>query len=374
MVGGDFSADVAANSHTDWPRVVGRNGSLRTSQGGRDLLSWCTRNGMLVMDTFFDQPLNKRFTWWHPAHGTGHIIDHFLTKGNCFRFIDNARTVHAGRRGNAGEPLGRSGRGHRGRAGRRGAPGGSVHWDDFTDHLPVEMHCHFWPTQDRTTSRPENGAENIVLPQVEKLAVPGREAKELRKKWHELLQARIRDTKANKGYLGWEDLTTMCLETSKEVLGPRRAAGRRPHLKGHEAENTQLDMDVAKALTRVRDFREDTLPRDANRQQELLQAQQHSRQVRKRRRKTRLRWKWEWVDRVTESLNQANQRGSTKEVYRLVKLLGVRHEVSTLRGFQATVADPEQEREEWKEHFRKLQEGREIAQETVWQTKCSQGG
>ena len=133
-------------------------------------------------------------------------------------------------------------------------------------------------------------------------------------------------------------------------------------------------MDVAKALTRVRDFREDTLPRDANRQQELLQAQQHSRQVRKRRRKTRLRWKWEWVDRVTESLNQANQRGSTKEVYRLVKLLGVRHEVSTLRGFQATVADPEQEREEWKEHFRKLQEGREIAQETVWQTKCSQGG
>ena len=95
--------------------------------------------------------------------------------------------------------------------------------------LPVEMHCHFWPMQDRTTSRPENGAENIVLPQVEKLAVPGREAKELRKKWHELLQARIRDTKANKGYLGWEDLTTMCLETSKEVLGPRRAAERRPH-------------------------------------------------------------------------------------------------------------------------------------------------
>ena len=70
---------------------------------------------------------------------------------------------------------------------------------------------------------------------------------------------------------------------------------------------------------------------------------------------------------MTESLNQANQRGNTKEVYRLVKLLGVRHEVTKLRGFQATVADPEQEREEWKEHFRKLQEGREIAQETVWQ-------
>ena len=33
-------------------------------------------------------------------------------------------------------------------------------------------------------------------------------------------------------------------------------------------------------------------------------------------------------DRVTESLNKANQRGNTKKVYRLVKLLGVRHEVT----------------------------------------------
>ena len=76
---------------------------------------------------------------------------------------------------------------------------------------------------------------------------------------------------------------------------------------------------------------------------------------------------------MTESLNQASQRGNTKEVYRLVKLLGVRHEVTKLRGFQATVADPEQEREEWKEHFRKLQEGREIAQEAVWQNVARVG-
>ena len=47
--------------------------------------------------------LSKRFTWWHPAHGTGHIIDHFFTNGNCFP----------------------------GRSGGRGAPAGNVHWDDF---------------------------------------------------------------------------------------------------------------------------------------------------------------------------------------------------------------------------------------------------
>ena len=34
FVGGDFNADVAANSQNDWPRATGRFGSLRTSQGG----------------------------------------------------------------------------------------------------------------------------------------------------------------------------------------------------------------------------------------------------------------------------------------------------------------------------------------------------
>ena len=124
--------------------------------------------------------LSKRFTWWHPAHGTGHIIDHFFTNGNCFR-------------------VGRGDGEH-----QQAMYIGMI----FTDHLPVEVRCHFWPTQDRTTSRQENGEDNIVLPQVEKLAVPGRGARELRKKWHELLQASVRDHKANKGYLGWEVLTT----------------------------------------------------------------------------------------------------------------------------------------------------------------------
>ena len=109
----------------------------------------------------------------------------------------------------------------------------------------------------------------------------------------------------------------MCLETSREVLGPRRAADKRPHLKGHGTENAQLDADVADALARAREFRNDNLPLDAQRQQEMTQAQQHSR--------------------------------------------------------RATVANPVQEQEDWKEHFRKLQEGREIAQETVWQN-VAQGG
>ena len=76
---------------------------------------------------------------------------------------------------------------------------------------------------------------------------------------------------------------------------------------------------------------------------------------------------------MTESLNRAHQQKNTKEVYRLVKLLGVRHEVTKLKDGQTTVANPVQEREDWKEHFRKLQEGREIAQENRV-AACSAGG
>lgn len=107
VVGGDFNADIASQSHLMWPRIVGQWGATRTSPQGRDLLNWCSQHDFLVADTFFSQPLRKRYTWWHPARRTGHGLDHFLVKGHSRRFIDSARTVHEGRRGNAGEPLGR---------------------------------------------------------------------------------------------------------------------------------------------------------------------------------------------------------------------------------------------------------------------------
>ena len=92
--------------------------------------------------------------------------------------------------------------GAHGRRGRPGGGGGGYFGDDFTDHLPVEMKCHFWPMQNRRTTPQVGGEEQIVLPQIEKLAVPGREAKELRKKWHELLQARLRDHQSEQRLCG----------------------------------------------------------------------------------------------------------------------------------------------------------------------------
>ena len=117
---------------------------MRRCQGGQDLLSWCTRNGMAVMDTFFAQPMRKRHAWWHPA-------DHLLAKeavfGPCMVFVQYTRIE--GERGRTSEATcwghGQQGRGC-------GAPQGRVHWDNFTDHLPVKLQSHFWPMQNRATT------------------------------------------------------------------------------------------------------------------------------------------------------------------------------------------------------------------------------
>ena len=72
------------------------------------------------------------------------------------------------------------------------------------------------------------------------------------------------------------------------------------------------------------------------------------------------------MNRVTAELNEAHRLGNMREVFRLVRVLGVKHEITRLRPAQDGVADPVREREAWKEHFRLIQEGRELAEDEVW--------
>ncbi len=88
-------------------------------------------------------------------------------------------------------------------------------------------------------------------------------------------------------------------------MGPKPRTRKRPHLLGHEHENEQLEGEVATALAEVRQFTQDDVPRNAQREQEYQQAKQRSREAAKRRKLTRQRWKWEWVDSLTDELRTA---------------------------------------------------------------------
>ena len=87
--------------------------------------------------------VNKKYTWWHPSRGTGHILDHIVTPQAQRKYVDMVKTVHEGRRGNAGDPLGQT---HR----QKRAHPNSDYWDDYTDHLPVEIKIHHFPKWEKT--------------------------------------------------------------------------------------------------------------------------------------------------------------------------------------------------------------------------------
>lgn len=137
-------------------------------------------------------------------------------------------------------------------------------------------------------------------------------------------------------------------------------------MQGHEQTNARLDADVAAALAHKRTFYQDVLPRTQERQDAYLAATRACRTLSKQRKQTRLRWKREWIDRLTLELEQANAQGDTRKVYGLMRKLGIRHELTRAKITHTSVADPITAREEWKDHFRRLQAGREIADEAVW--------
>ena len=55
-----------------------------------------------------------------------------------------------------------------------------------------------------------------------------------------------------------------------------------------------------------------------------------------------------------------------RRVYQVHKLRGIRQQLLKSSPAETAPADPVSEREAWKEHFRKLQGGREQAEESVW--------
>ena len=120
-------------------------------------------------------------------------------------------------------------------------------------------------------------------------------------------------------------------------------------------------------MAEVRQFTHDDIPRTAQREQAYQQAKRRSREAAKRRKLTSQRWKWEWVDSLTDELRTAQIKGDTRRVFAIHKELGIRDDRVKLQMTTKTVLNPEAEREAWKEHFRTIQEGKEWAEEHVWE-------
>ena len=357
VIGGDFNAEVGQNLTQTHAPTIGPWTGPHTSRTGMEFADWCLQEGPTALDSRFLQPITKRYTWWHPSKGTGHTLDHFVLRQHQVKYVDNTKTVHEGRRGNAGEPLGRK------RTQPEQVNMGIDYWDDYTDHLPIEIKFHFYP---HVKKRRVSYSDMPARPNVQLLALPGDRGNYYRTIWKEALDSAIHAHDGNTQQLTWPTLVDICLQTFLEAVGPVPQRQYRPHLVGREDENTQLDQEVGNALAELRSFMHDILPRTPERHQQYVIAKQHSQAAARKRRRTRMKWKWEWIDILTDELTTAHQQNHTKRVYQIHKQLGLREQTLNRPVVSEQPADPADEREAWKAHFQNIQAGREVAEEHVW--------
>ena len=362
IIGGDFNAEVGANATHLYDNVFGPWVGVTTNRAGEDFATWCTQEELAVMDSKFPQTVNKKYTWWHPSRGTGHILDHIATPQAQRKYVDMVKTVHEGRRGNAGDPLGQT---HR----QKRAHPNSDYWDDYTDHLPVEIKIHHFPKWKKQRMEEHTPARK---PNVSLLSCTGPQSQQLKKDWQDKMDLALQNAGGQQQQLSWEILTNICIDTGCQVLGETPTNHKRPHLLGHEDENRQLDREVGTALAALKNYRYDVLPRTPIRQQAFEESTAHARRMAKKRRITRLKWKWTWIDNLTDELNTANREGNSRKVFQIHKQLGMRTEWLKVKATTSAPADPISEREAWKNHFKQLQAGREQAADHVWHNVISQ--
>ena len=77
---GDFNARVGSLEDTDqnWLGILGRFGIGYRNPAGEDLLQFCARNQLTLMNTWFKKKPHHLSTWMHPATKHWHMIDYFI--------------------------------------------------------------------------------------------------------------------------------------------------------------------------------------------------------------------------------------------------------------------------------------------------------
>ena len=79
---GDFNARVGSLEDTDqnWVGILGRFGIGDRNPADKDLLQFCARNQLTLMNTWLKKKPHHLSTWMHPATKRWHMIDYFIMR------------------------------------------------------------------------------------------------------------------------------------------------------------------------------------------------------------------------------------------------------------------------------------------------------
>jgi hypothetical protein len=245
VVGGDMNAQVGAGKDTTNRDVLGAFGHNNRTKTGEDLIQLCREEGLMVAGSFGLQ--NERSTWWHPAHGTGHEIDHLLVRRTQRWHVLACKTLHYGMpadeesKERAKKEQARSRRTNTTwRVEKHVRHDGVIAWESYTDHHPVEIVIRAGKNwQAAAKAKERKWAEE---PDWSKVWGGTKEALEHKQRLEEKMNDDISKMGENSE---WDSICEVSYKAALEILGAKGKPHPRPWLVGKETDKAELDARVS---------------------------------------------------------------------------------------------------------------------------------
>ena len=193
------------------------------------------------------------------------------------------------------------------------------------------------------------------------------EAKDLRKELEESMEVavEVREAATGQEEMEWEEICEVSYKVALEKLGEQGKPHPRPWLKGKEVELDAMDADIAAAQEADREARTATTGGEEERKREANEKRKALNKAKKMKRRKLKDWENTWFVDLGDRATQAAKVNDQGELYRVLKDLKVRGQMGGRDGGSRTAADPEEEREAWKDHFRKVSEGRGVVADKI---------
>lgn len=348
VVLGDFNAEMGNNQDPHQPGavVMGRFGHPKLTVAGAEWRAWAEREEYIHCHSRYQH--YHRWTWKHPRYHSEHELDHVFLDAHSHWHLQNCRTLQEG-------------------------PSVDWPWTDYTDHNPVEVklrHGKLWHTR-----RKQQVA--LTKPDVKKLRGQSEEAAQLREQWVAQVEEQLARFRTTVGHTtpnqNWEQICNICRDTAVQVCGVLEQAQGQPWLQGKEQEIRLLDQIIAQARQEDKRVRQnaDRLP-----PAQLGPLKQRKRaylnEVRNMKRNSLQQWEEQWMNEKADAADQAATQGRMGSLFQIIRELSQAKEHRKRFGLRRS-DNPQQEAEDWKEHFRIIQEGVGNIPDEVWQDITPQG-
>ncbi|MCP3661889.1 MAG: hypothetical protein GY696_05230 [Gammaproteobacteria bacterium] len=307
ICGGDFNAHVGRGDEIEG--VKGKFGMRISNERGRELIRWCEENGLAYVNSYFNQ--KKRGTWFNRMLGRWYELDGFIMRReDRHRYVKKLSTV--------GELT-------------------------ISDHKPVkivvEIKKWHWKTEARKRT-PKIRWEKLKEAETAML---------YRQKINELAENLEINERAET--TEYKEIIDIVLKAAKETCGESEKRIENPWMIGKEEELQHMKSRIAGAVTERNRLAETARQNMQDLDQEIEQARQSLREARREMKRETRRWEKDWWNERIRECQEAEGRGDSGKMYKVLKDLGKREWKGQTDSTTIT-------KEEFREHFKKVSEQR----------------